>query len=236
VTPENPLSDEQLQAVIERGRTIRRIPEAVRARLLARARVTVVGLDERSAPVLPAGAAAWLGWRRFRLALAAAIVLGLASAGATAAFHAWSGTATEVVPLPVSSLESPPARPATLRRAPSAPLLPAAQPAPAPRAQRAARATLAQESYAAELRLLQRARSEYAAHDFSGALGLVAEHGHRFPNGRLTEEREALRVRSLAGAGRHHEARLAFAAFARRFPRSVLLSRLEEAAGSDVGP
>jgi len=60
--------------------------------------------------------------------------------------------------------------------------------------------------------------------DFAGALGVTAEHARRFRNGRLVEEREALRVRSLAGLGRHQEARRAAAEFHARFPHSVLLS------------
>jgi hypothetical protein len=85
---------------------------------------------------------------------------------------------------------------------------------------------------AAELDLLRRARSAYGQRDFSGALLLVAEHNRRFPQGHLAEEREALRVRSLAGAGRSAEARQAAAAFAARFPRSVLLSRVTQASDS----
>jgi hypothetical protein len=85
----------------------------------------------------------------------------------------------------------------------------------------------ATESYAPELALLRRAQTEYASHEFADALILVAEHARRFPNGRLAEEREALRVRSLAGAGHGDEARRAFAAFAKRFPRSALLPRLQ---------
>jgi hypothetical protein len=45
----------------------------------------------------------------------------------------------------------------------------------------------------------------------------------QFPKGQLAEEREALRVRSLLGAGRMAEGQSAAAAFANRFPRSVLL-------------
>jgi hypothetical protein len=44
----------------------------------------------------------------------------------------------------------------------------------------------------------------------------------------LAEERDALRIRALVGAGRTPEARRAAAAFANRFPRSVLLPRLKE--------
>ena len=70
-----------------------------------------------------------------------------------------------------------------------------------PKLQRPHRSLSPQESYAAELNLLQRAQSEYASHDFADALVLVTEHARRFPDGRLAEEREALRVRSLARDG-----------------------------------
>ena len=39
------------------------------------------------------------------------------------------------------------------------------------------------------------------------ALVALAEHARRFPDGRLAEEREALRVRSLLALGRRHKAR-----------------------------
>ena len=103
-----------------------------------------------------------------------------------------------------------PARPATLPR----PARPAAKGDP----------------FSAELELLQRAHAAYTGRDFSNVLALIAEHARRFPKGRLAEQREALRVRSLAGAGRADEARRAAAAFAVQFPRSVLLPRLEETA------
>ncbi len=84
------------------------------------------------------------------------------------------------------------------------------------------------DPFAAELDLLSRAQAAYTRHDFSRALALVGEHSRRFPNGHLAEEREALRVRSLLGCGRHGEAERASAAFARRFTRSVLLPRAGE--------
>jgi len=88
--------------------------------------------------------------------------------------------------------------------------------------------TRVQESYAAELDLLQRAQAANAGRRFSSALALLGEHGRRFPHGRLAEEREALRVRALVASGRSQEARSAAAAFTQRFPRSVLLPRLQE--------
>jgi hypothetical protein len=59
----------------------------------------------------------------------------------------------------------------------------------------------------------------------------VAEHARRFPEGRLGEEREALRVRALAAAGLGAQAKAAGAAFRRRFPRSVHLPALEAVVG-----
>ena len=147
-----------MDSVMERGRTIQRAPDLVRARLLARARSTIATANLASAPM----------------------------------------------PIPT------------------------AQPVASSRSRRLSRSVLARESYSAELELLQRAQSQYASHNFSDALVLIAEHARRFPNGRLAEEREALRVRSLAGAGRAEEKRRAFTAFAKRFPRSALLPRLRE--------
>ena len=103
-------------------------------------------------------------------------------------------------------------------------------PEPLARPHRAARFTAVRESYAAELELLQRAQAAYASQDYLETLTLVEKHGRQFPNGRLAEEREALRVRSLAASGRPDEERRAVAAFTRRFPRSVLLSRLQSSA------
>jgi hypothetical protein len=220
--PGEPITSEQLQAIVERGRQIPKAPHATRVRLLARARSSVAGVDRAPVPVvLPA--AAWRG-HRVRFALAASLAIALASAGAAAAFHAWSSRATEAVA--AEEVADPPASPAPPIQLPALAPAPAASP-PSPHAARA-RAITPQESYVAELALLQRAHADYAHHRYARALGVVAEHARRFPNGRLAEEREALRVRSLAGAGRTQEARLAYASFARRFPRSVLLSRLQQ--------
>jgi hypothetical protein len=70
---------------------------------------------------------------------------------------------------------------------------------------------------------MRQARGAVARGDFAGALSPINEHTRRFKNGRLVEEREALRVKALMGLGRSEEARRAAAAFRSRFPRSVLL-------------
>ena len=226
--------EQQVQTVIERGRQIRRAPDVVRARLLARARVAAAMSARATRMAIPETAPAWHG-RRLAFA-AAALLLLFSAAGATAALYVHARRLAEPA---MRSVQLVP----TTRRTPEAPSivasardLPAAETDPPPqlgsrpRLQRRHRPLSPQESYAAELYLLQRAQADYASQDFSDALVLVAEHARRFPSGRLAEEREALRVRSLAGAGRGDQARRALTAFARRFPRSVLLPRLREQA------
>lgn len=222
------ITDDQLEAVMERGRTIQRAPDLVRARLLARARATASAANLASAPMLtPATPSRWRG---LRVALAASVVLSLAAAGATAALRARAAHAPEIVPTSVPHLTA-----SSVRRSAPEPSAMAPIPAPQPvstKSRRISRLASARESYSAELELLQRAQSQYASRNFSDALVLIAEHARRFPNGRLAEEREALRVRSLSGAGRADQTRRAFAAFAKRFPHSALLPRLQQTAAA----
>jgi len=217
--PRNPSFDSDVEALLARGRILKPVPDVVRARSLARARAAV------AAAVTPAPELVPGRWRRLLpVALAASIALVVGAAGAVAALHSRSPQSPVPAPL-LRPAVVPPARsplPASPPAAPAAAMQEDATDKPL----RSARPLSAQESYAAELGLLQRAQVAYAGRDFPGALALVAEHGRRFPNGRLAEEREALRVRSLAGAGRADEAARAAAGFAARFPRSVLLPRL----------
>jgi len=79
-----------------------------------------------------------------------------------------------------------------------------------------------------ELHLLEQARAAVDREDFALAMQLLADHAHRFRNGRLVEEREALRVKALASLGRRSDARRAAAQFEARFPRSPLLPTVTE--------
>lgn len=102
------------------------------------------------------------------------------------------------------------------------------QSASGPTPRRHPRALTARESRTAEMVIIQRAQAAYADGNDPAVLELVAQHGRRFPTGRLAEEREALRVRALVRCGRHDEATRAATAFAHRFPDSVLLSSLKQ--------
>jgi len=83
-----------------------------------------------------------------------------------------------------------------------------------------------------EERLLEQARGALEREDFAAAMLPILDHARRFKNGRLTEEREALRVKALSGLGLRKEARRAAADFETRFPRSPLLSAVNRLASS----
>jgi len=219
--------DRELEALLERGRVIPPLPDVVRARAIARARATTAkGIPAEPTPTV---AMPTHGHGRRVAWAAAAFALMIAGAGAVAAIR--TGVLERIYPAPPLD---PPAG-SVARAASPPPLVPpaaAVEPDPIPTTtERRWPRRLPTESYAAELHLLHRAQVAYASRDFSSALVLVADHARRFPNGRLAEEREALRVRSLASSGRRDDARRAATAFAARFPRSVLLPRLQEAAG-----
>lgn len=217
------VSDRELEAIMKSARRVRPAPDVVRARLLARARAAVAA--EAATRPLPAIMAAPPSTHGRRLAAVAALTLALGAGGAVAALHARARRHLQADPTVQRAPENSPARisvpPQAAEEAPSVP-------APSARPAHLHRSVSLQESYAAELQLLQRAQSQYTGEDFQSALVLIAEHAHRFPNGRLAEEREALRVKSLAGAGRSDEARRALVAFARRFPHSALQLRLRQ--------
>jgi hypothetical protein len=84
----------------------------------------------------------------------------------------------------------------------------------------------------AERALLDRARAAFAAGDPAATLAAVNAHAKRFPNGRLEEEREALAVKALVGAGRYDEAKARAARFRTRFPASFLSLTVDEAIGT----
>lgn len=209
----------ELEALLERCRELPAVPANQRMRSLARARAAAA----RTAP-FPAEAAPVARRRGLVVALAASLAFVIGVGVASAAFYAQSR-----LQQPARSAEPPNRRVELYAPAPAiAPEADLPETVLPLRPQHAGRMTSTQESYAAELRLLQGAQAAYAGRAYSRALSLVAEHRRRFPRGRLTEEREALRVRALSKAGRAPEAERAAKAFAERFPRSVLLPRSGE--------
>jgi hypothetical protein len=216
----------ELEALLERARVIPPVSDVVRARALARARATASAASPPTAEhAVPERA------RRSSFAMAAAIAFFALIAGGTAAALFRRAPAPATPPPPAAPRALPRLVVSVPERA-APPVVVAPQPIAVAKIRHQSRPPTPQESYAAELDLLRHAQAAYANRDFPNALILVAEHGRRFPNGRLAEEREALRVRSLASSGHRSEARSAVDAFANRFPRSVLLPRLREAVGT----
>jgi hypothetical protein len=220
MTTEKPLPAAQLQQLMEQAKTIRSLPQATRARVLKRAHLsTLLGATLAPSMAAPRRAVsspfAWLGGAGVAIALA----------GAAIALHGRPFRASEGAPMAASAaavcarVEAGPSVSVTEVTPPLVPVTSTAEVAREPRPAPVV------ESYAAELELLQRAHAVFGTRDFATTLRLLTEHGRRFPNGRLAEEREALRVRALSSSGHGESARLAASAFALRFPRSVFLAR-----------
>jgi len=220
---DRPTPPTELQQLIEQGKVIRVLSRATRARVLKRARLSISsGAPSAPSQAVPrrvrASSVAWLG---------GAAAIGLV--GAAFALHD-RPTRSAAVPSPLGSASATCVQTATPSASVAA-ILPALTPevAGAAAVARQARPAPAAESYAAELELLQRAHGAFRDRDFPTTLRLLTEHARRFQNGRLAEEREALRVRALSGSGRMESARVAASAFAVRFPRSVFLARTSAA-------
>ena len=212
-------------------------PEIVRARILARAREAL-----RAAPTVPLSPrGTTVSSRRFLFAAAAAITL---LAGVAAAYQMLGrptpptphklgpARATAQIPVEPPSTATEP----TLKRAEATVPTPAATPLPTAdpgrrsltASKRASRQSGGREGWMEELQLLGRARQSDAHDNYPEVLALVAEHERTYPDGRLAEEREVLRVKALVGLGRGGEARRAAVKFRRQFPRSVLLPKIED--------
>ena len=82
-----------------------------------------------------------------------------------------------------------------------------------------------------ERKLLREARRSMLAGNAAVALKSLAEHKRRFPGSRLTQERQALNIQALARSGRLGDARRAARAFEARYPESIHLRAVREAAG-----
>jgi len=207
-------------ALLDCERELTPLPSTVRARSLARARAALVaGVDRRAILVAP---------RRARRAAVAAMACILGAAVGAAAYEIRVQLAATAEPrraadvAPAANIET--AKTGTAPRA-QAPLTPSAAIVEERRAtSQASRASAGQ----AELHLLREARAAVTREDYLAALRPIAEHARRFRDGRLSEEREALRVKALVGCGRIGEARRAAAAFRARFPRSVLLPAVSQ--------
>jgi hypothetical protein len=195
--------------------------------------------------------------------ITATVAAGAAAPAASSALQRsfWSSRAfTAMVALPVGALmgaaghayltraptpAAPPstASPPPITRAPeSATPSPAAlEPAPAtPSALKAVAPTpgvkseASAPSLARELSLLERARSTLSEGQPQATLQLLREHQSLYPKSVLQQEREALTIRALLGAGRRSEAQRRAQTFIETYPTSALRGSIERAVGTTI--
>lgn len=208
-----------IEALLDHERIIVERPAIVRARVLARARESL-----RDADRIAVASSRSRYFVRVFVAAAAGVALMVSVAAAY-----------QMMRRPVTSQPAPVRRqPAAASVVPTPTPVPAPPPAlasPAPDEERLGSPSPSRRLGRAaveELRLLDRARQSDARGDYAGVLDMTAEHERHFPDGRLAEEREVLRVRALVSLGRDSEARQAASKFRHEFPRSVLLRRLDD--------
>ena len=219
---------------IELEKSIPACSERVRARAVARARAALA-METTSLSVVPAARPVVTTSRRPRLYFGASVCLAFGIGVVGTVVHDGSGVELTAAPaLPEVAVES-----VGHAVEPSPPAVPAPVSPQATGARRhghgAAAVAIPPSSSAcgSEGECLKLIWKAFADQDYSAALTGVSEHRRRFPRGQLREERDALQVLSLAGAGHTDEARHAGAVFGERFPGSVLSPRIRRAVGTD---
>jgi hypothetical protein len=229
--PAEPTSPE-IERLLAAERDVPAAAPDLKARALEHARVAFLARRAAPTPTLVRSGRPW------------AVAIAAAMAVATISFAALRALApSAVVPAPSSTNQqnaSPPAPASNTAGTKTETLGPREQirndppPSGSSAGSAAPRRAPATDAHAVELAILQRARAAVASARFSAALEPIAEHQRRFPNGLLQEEREALRVKALAGLGETEAASAAARRFREKFPNSVLSPRLE--AGTPKAP
>lgn len=115
--------------------------------------------------------------------------------------------------------------------APVEPAAAALAPPPAARPAPAAAAVVVDDdrSFQDELGLVERAIAALGRDDPAGASTALSQHARRFPRGRLSPEREALRVQCAAARGDREAAEAGRRRFHQRYPDSVLGAAVDRA-------
>jgi len=229
------MSSPEVRELLEHERFIAPLPSSVRAHVIARARAALVAepVPVRRTLHMTSGNR----WAAAAAMIAVTAVTAVAAGAAAYAIRAQRAPSRDGGAIAAAPRVSAPApRVTTAARRPEPrtevqldgqPALELAPTAAMPRPSRVG-------ALRAELRLLQRARAAVAGERFGAALIPIDEHARQFKDGRLAEEREALRVKALAALGRSDEARRAAAAFQSRFPRSVLSPAVSRVSAPEI--
>jgi hypothetical protein len=141
-----------------------------------------------------------------------------------------SGRASSA-PLPISETAAPVRPDDSAPQRPPVGSLPVPSPSPAAEPAAVTRSS-GSETLAAQRALLDTARAALGRGNSAAALDALDAHQREFPNSVLSEEREALAIKALAGAGRRAEAEARGARFRSRYPNSILRPAIDDALGT----
>ena len=245
----------ELEALLRAERTVPPELAARRTRVLARLDASLLALTAGAAVhagtagTVPVGTAHGVASRLGSLVRSKLTIVGVAltvgaGSGAAVGFRAGERAAetrqaqVARVPSPTTDVQAT-ARasvaPSTSTVTPASPLgsLPDARSAVAPRSTPTAslqtEASERDEAYTKEVALIQMARTALARGDHAGALEATDAHHHRFPRGRMVEDRESIAIQALASAHRTDEARARAEQFKAKYPHSILLPTVDVA-------
>ena len=214
--------DPLLAALVTSEREAAPLAPALAARLQQRVALSVATLAVPAAALAVAPAAhrtllQLLSKARWPLHLVTAVVSGFAGAGIHAAVTRPRRAAVPIVASVVA--------PTTAQAPTAAPIVvPAWQPA-----HTHADAPTRDASLASERVLIDTARSALLRQRNEQALDALKRHAREFPHGRLSEERDSLRVQALANLGEVDEAQVRASQFEKTYPTSLLWPMVEAA-------
>jgi len=218
-----------IAALLRDARDVPPPPATERRRVAARIALTtglaIPGASLAGAKLL---AGAWVA-RAVGLAVAVAALGGVA-VGTLRPAPPVARPSARAAPVVARPAVPPPAPPLVARPTVPSPVVVAAPmpPAALPRPAVAAR-PVDDSALDAELALIEGAHGALARGDTTSAQADLARHARLHPRGRLTPEREALRVQCLAANGDRDAAEAARVRFHQRFPASVLGAAVDRA-------
>lgn len=178
-----------------------------------------------TAYVVKGPAARWTAAARARRAAATALVAPRSVVAPSPPTEAPAAAPVAEKPAALEAKAPPPTRAALVARHAAAPPVKQTARAEETRADEATATGAASNAaglLAAEQALLDPARAAIARGDGRGALARLALHEHRFANGALAQEREAMTIRALVLAGDRDSARRRADTFRTRYPGSLL--------------
>ena len=219
--------DPGLRALLKRAAPGAEVPADAPARLLARLSTSVAaaGLAGAAAGVA-AGAVGRPASAAVTGKLVAAIALAFALGGGVGAGALWMARPERVRTVYVDRVVTTPASAAPVPAVPSAMRV---EELPIEATPRPAEPVAEANPLVAERKLLDVARSAFTRGDLTDCLTALDAHRAKYPAGVLTEEREALAVRTLAALGRTERARARGEHFRTKYPTSLMLPVVEAA-------